>query len=93
MKESEEINKIVRALEKVPEKKLLIIELANRIPIKHGDFDPDALDEFTQEINTASQEAAAYAQGTSEAISNLLELKPNRLEPLAIEDLEEGLRF
>ena len=36
MTESEDINDVVNALKKVPEKKLLIVELANIIPIKNG---------------------------------------------------------
>ena len=53
MRESEEIDKVVNALQKVPEKRLLIIELANSIPIKNGLLDLEVMSEKQREINLA----------------------------------------
>jgi len=39
MTQAEDIDRIVAALSKVPEKKLLLIQLVNSIPIKNGEFD------------------------------------------------------
>ena len=39
MTEPEDIDRIITALLKVPEKRLLIIEIANTIPIVNGELD------------------------------------------------------
>ena len=43
MTEAADIERVVAALKKVPEKSLLLIDLANRIPMKDGQLDYDAV--------------------------------------------------
>ena len=57
MTESADIERVVAALNKVPEKRLLIIDLANRIPMKDGQLDYDAVTAIQPEVNTAIAEA------------------------------------
>ena len=73
--EAENIEKVVRALLKVPEKKLLIIELANQIPISCGELDYAELSERQPEINLAIAEAKAYGSHTIMAVDALVRLK------------------
>ena len=80
MSELENIEKVIRALEKVPEKKLLIIELANSIPIKNGMLDPQVLSERQREINLAIAEAKAYGSHTIMAVDALVRLTGDRGE-------------
>lgn len=97
MSEAEDIEKVVRALQKVPEKHLMIIELANSIPLRGGDLDPTVLADMAPEINLATAEAVAYGGHTINAINALtgIRSKPEtpELRPLTEEDLEEGLQF
>lgn len=97
MGESENIDKVIQALKRVPEKRLMIIELANRIPIKHGDLDIEVLSKMQKEINLATAEAAAYGTHTINAVVSLTSLmgveRGPELEPLTEEDLEAGLQF
>jgi len=97
MGEAEDIEKVVSALKKVPEKHLLIIELANRIPLRGGDLDPTVLADMIPEINLATAEAASYGGQTIQAIDALVRIAGQpaepRLRPLTEEDLEEGLQF
>ena len=79
MPEAENIERVVIALKKVPEKKLLIIELANSIPIKHGMLDIDVLAEKQREINLAVAEAKAYGTRTIMAVDALVSM-PARKE-------------
>jgi len=79
MPEAENIEKVVIALKKVPEKKLLIIDLANSIPIKHGMLDIDVLAEKQREINLAVAEAKAYGTRTIMAVDALVSM-PARKE-------------
>ena len=79
MSESEDIQKVVIALKKVPEKRLLIIDLANSIPIKHGMLDIDVLAEKQREINLAVAEAKAYGTRTIMAVDALVSM-PARKE-------------
>ena len=53
MTESTDIERVVAALKKVPEKRLLIIDLANRIPMKDGQLDYDAVAAIQPEVNMA----------------------------------------
>jgi hypothetical protein len=97
MSEIEELDLIVEALKRVQEKRLRIIELANSRPIKHGDFDPDVLSDMVEEVNAATQEAAAYGAHTLQAVDSLLRV-PGRpanldLRPLTDEDIEAATQF
>ncbi len=74
MSESENIEKVVRALEKVPAKELLIIDLANRF-MKDGQLDYDALAEVQPDVNTAVAEAKMYGTHTIRAVSALDQLE------------------
>ncbi len=74
MSEPENIEKVVRALEKVPPKDLLIIELANRFA-RNGQLDYDALAEAQPEVNRAVAEAKMYGAQTIRAVSTLERLE------------------
>lgn len=97
MGKAEDIEKVVSALQKVPEKRLMIIELANSIPIKGGDLDVDVLSDMKPEINLATAEAVAYGNLTIQAVDALVRVHgqpaSDRLSPLTEEDLEAGLQF
>ena len=75
MAEREDIDKVVHALEKVPPKQLMLIELANSIPITGGSLDVHALFEKIPEINLATAEAAAYGNHTIQAVDALSRLQ------------------
>ena len=75
MSESENIERVVKALEKVPEKKLLIIELVNQIPIQYGELDYVELADRQPEINLAIAEAKAYGSHTIMAVDSLARLR------------------
>ena len=75
MNEAEAIEKVVRALAKVPEKKLLIIDLVNCIPIVNGDLDPGEVSERQLEINLAIAEAKAYGSHTIMSVEALFSLR------------------
>ena len=74
MSESENIERVVRALEKVPAKSLLIIEMVNRF-MKDGQLDNDALAEAQPEVNVAVAEAKVYGAHTLRAVSTLEQLE------------------
>ena len=74
MNESEYIEKVVCALQKVQAKQLLIIELANRLT-KDGDLDPDDLAEYQPEVNLAIAEAKTYGSHTIVAVDTLKRLE------------------
>lgn len=78
MNETENIDLVVEALKKVPGKNLMIIELANSIPLQHGDLNVDALRALQPEINLAIAEAKAYGAHTMMAVSALAGLKARR---------------
>ena len=75
MSETENIEKVVRALEKVPPKKLSIIELANSIPVAHGMLDIDALSQKQREVNLAIAEAKSYGAHTIMAVDCLVRIR------------------
>lgn len=97
MGEAEDIEQIVRVLKRVPEKRLMIIELANTIPIKGGELDINVLQAKQPEVNLAIAEAKAYGVHTMQAVDALVRLKGQpalpELRPLEEEDLEAGLQF
>ena len=74
MGEPENIERVVRALEKVPPKDLLIIEIANRFT-KDGQLDYDALAEAQPEVNMAVAEAKMYGAYTIRAVNTLEQLE------------------
>lgn len=78
MSEQEHIEKVVRALEKVPAKHLRLIELANQIPMKHGELDYAAVSERQLEINLAISEAKVYGTHTIQAVDALIRLQSRR---------------
>lgn len=78
MSDKDEIDRLVNALKKVPEKRLLLIELANSIPIKGGILDPVVLADKQREINLALAEAKAYGTATIQAVFALSALKPRK---------------
>ena len=71
MTEATDIERVVAALKKVPEKRLLIIDLANRIPMKDGQLDYDAVTAIQPEVNMAITEAKMYGTQTLMAIDSL----------------------
>ena len=71
MTEATDIERVVAALKKVPEKKLLIIDLANRISMKDGKLDYDAVTAIQPEVNMAIAEAKMYGTQTLMAIDSL----------------------
>ena len=70
-----DIDRIVCAMKKVPAKSLLIIELANIIPIVHGQPDIKVLKAKQKEIQLAATEAKAYGGATIQAVSALSRVK------------------
>ena len=71
MTEPSDIERVVAALKKVPEKRLLIIDLANRIPMKDGQLDYDAVTAIQPEVNMAIAEAKVYGTQTLMAVDSL----------------------
>ena len=78
MTEPEAIDRIIAALRKVPEKKLLIIELANTIPIVNGELDYAELADRQLDINLAIAEAKVYGAHTLLAVDSLIRLRAIR---------------
>ena len=76
MTESADIERVVASLKKVPEKDLLIIELANRIPMKDGELDYGEVTRLQPEVNMAVAEAKMYGTQTLMAVDSLKRLAP-----------------
>jgi len=74
MSESENIERVISSLKKVPEKHLLIIELANSAPRKDGELDYEELAGIQPEINMAIAEAKMYGTHTLRAVDTLKRL-------------------
>ena len=74
MSEAENIERVVRTLEKVPPTELLIIELANSAPRKDGELDYEQLASIQPEINMAIAEAKMYGSHTLRAVDTLKRL-------------------
>ncbi len=72
MSEKDDIKNVVKVLERVPAKRLRIVELLNQIPIKHGDLDLDTLEKLGSEVEEAKKEAEAYKLGTENAVRAIL---------------------
>ena len=75
MSESDYIERVVVILKSVPAKHLLIIELANQIPIKYGELDYDEVAKRQPEINLAMAEAKVYGAHTIQAVDALIRLQ------------------
>jgi len=78
MSEADNIERLVEILRKVPEKRLLIIDLANSIPIKNGLMDLEVLAAKQREINLAIAEAKAYGSRTLLAVDALVRLRARK---------------
>ncbi|MBI2851281.1 MAG: hypothetical protein HYX80_09655 [Chloroflexi bacterium] len=74
MSEPADIEGVIASLKKVPEKRLLIIELANRLPMKDGALDYDAVAAIQPEVNMAIAEAKMYGTQTLMAVDGLKRL-------------------
>ena len=74
MDTAEKIEGVINALLKVPEKRLLIIELVAQIPIKYGELDPAQLADRQPEVNLAIAESKAYGSHTLMAVDCLIRL-------------------
>ena len=74
MAESENIDKVVSALARVPEKRLMLIELANQVPIINGELDTAYLTSHQPEVNLAIAEAKAYGAHTIQAVEAIIRL-------------------
>ncbi len=75
MSEAENIERVVTALQKVPEKKLLIIELANRVKIINGQLDYAEMLNLAPEINLATKEAEVYGSNTIRMVDALVHVR------------------
>ena len=75
MTDAENIDRVITALLKVPEKKLLIIEIANTIPIVNGELDYNELANMQLDINLAIAEAKVYGSHTLLAVDSLVRLR------------------
>lgn len=71
MSEANDIERVVHALKTVPEKSLLIVEIANEVTDKKGALDFDKLIDQQREVNLAVAEAKAYVQATQKAVQAL----------------------
>ena len=78
MTEPEDIDRIITALLKAPEKRLMIIEIANTIPIVNGELDYAELTNRQLEINLAVAEAEVYGAHTLQAVDSLVRLRVKR---------------
>jgi len=69
-----DIDKIITALGKVPEKKLLIIELLNRVTDDKGKIDYKMLAAEQPQVNLAVAEAKSYSRSTDISVHALKKL-------------------
>lgn len=74
MSEPTDFERVVASIKKVPEKRLLIIELANSAPRKGGQLDYDKLSNIQPEVNAAIAEAKMYGAHTIQAVEVLVRL-------------------
>ena len=79
-------NEVIQALMSVPEKRLLLVQLANELVGPNGELDYEKAVERTPEVNLAVAEANAYARATQEALRALTSI-PARAETIQ-HDLE-----
>jgi len=74
MEDQEYLERIISILQKVPEKRLLIIDLANLFT-RNGEIDYQAVADAQPEINMAIAEAKAYGSHTIRAVDCLVRLR------------------
>ena len=74
MSEANDIERVIHALSMVPEKSLLIVEIANEVTDKKGALDYDKLLDQQRAVNLAVAEAKAYVQATQKAVQALKSL-------------------
>ena len=75
MNDKKNIDKVIAAILTVPEKKLLLIQIVNSIPIKNGEIAYLEIQKRTLEINLAITEAKIYGVHTMQAVEALLRLR------------------
>ncbi len=78
MPEADDIERLAEILRKVPEKRLLILDLANSIPIKNGLLDLNVLKAKQREVNLAIAEAKAYGSRTILAVDALVRVRARK---------------
>ena len=64
-------DRVIKALATVPEKHLLIVDLAGELTTEKGTLDYELVNERMPDINMAVAEARAYARATANAINAL----------------------
>lgn len=74
MSESDDIERVTASLKNVPEKHLLIIELANKVSFKDDEIDYEELEEIQPEVELAIAEAKSYGSRTLMAVDTLKKL-------------------
>lgn len=72
MSESE---RVIRALKKVPEKQLLLLDLAQEAVDTEGELNYQMLADRQREVNLAVAEATAYCEATTRAVRSLRRLQ------------------
>lgn len=80
--ERENIERILVALGKVPEKHLRLIDLANEYYDGKQDLDPEKMANNQPEINLAIEEAKVYATGVENCVRSLRGLKARAVSTL-----------
>lgn len=92
-----QLDAIIEILRRIPEKRLLIIELANKTPRIHGDFDTSYLLDIQDEIKLAITEAKRYSKHTDEAVEMLTRVPGNsegpRIRTITAEEFVQGFEF
>lgn len=71
---SEDFERVLASFKKVPEKRLLIIELANSVPRKNGQLDYAELANIQPKVHMAIAEAKMYGAHTIQAVEVLARL-------------------
>lgn len=69
--EADDIDKVIAALDKIPETHLMILDLAREMVKEDGQVDYDLLAAKQPEVNLAVAEAQAYSRSTKKAIEAL----------------------
>lgn len=69
--EADDIEKVIAALDKIPETHLRILDLAREMVTEDGLIDYDMLAAQQPEVNLAVAEAQAYSRSTKKAIESL----------------------
>ena len=75
MNDPETQERVIAAILTVPEKKLLLVQLVNSIPIVNGELDYQEVSNKQLEINLAIQEAKVYGSHTIQAVDSLVRLR------------------